>query len=154
MSQMDPQPSFQWKMVQRCSMYRLCILWSVLYVLYVEQGREVYWDQGSTLLGNFIVKTTFYCCCSQVTFYKQNLSFSTSLGRGSVCMYCNLLKCCTCTQVYTQHMTLYPTIVAHTMNELKLTGNCLKGSRPLLSFDPVSVYVSQSYQCHEQRGVS
>jgi ribosome biogenesis protein BRX1 len=24
----------------------------------------------------------------------------------------------------------------HTMNELKLTGNCLKGSRPLLSFDP------------------
>lgn len=26
----------------------------------------------------------------------------------------------------------------HTMNELKLTGNCLRGSRPLLSFDPVS----------------
>uniref|UniRef100_S4RGY9 Ribosome biogenesis protein BRX1 homolog n=1 Tax=Petromyzon marinus TaxID=7757 RepID=S4RGY9_PETMA len=24
----------------------------------------------------------------------------------------------------------------HTMAELKLTGNCLKGSRPLLSFDP------------------
>merc|ERR1712179_567934 len=24
----------------------------------------------------------------------------------------------------------------HTMSELKLTGNCLKGSRPLLSFDP------------------
>ena len=27
----------------------------------------------------------------------------------------------------------------HTMDELKLTGNCLLGSRPLLSFDPVSV---------------
>lgn len=25
----------------------------------------------------------------------------------------------------------------HTMDELKMTGNCLKGSRPLLSFDPV-----------------
>lgn len=24
----------------------------------------------------------------------------------------------------------------HTMQELKMTGNCLKGSRPLLSFDP------------------
>lgn len=24
----------------------------------------------------------------------------------------------------------------HTMHELKLTGNCLKGSRPILSFDP------------------
>ena len=31
---------------------------------------------------------------------------------------------------------MYITTV-HTMNELKLTGNCLKGSRPLLSFDPV-----------------
>ncbi len=26
----------------------------------------------------------------------------------------------------------------HTLAELKMTGNCLKGSRPLLSFDPVS----------------
>jgi len=25
----------------------------------------------------------------------------------------------------------------HTMSELKMTGNCLKGSRPLLSFDEV-----------------
>lgn len=24
----------------------------------------------------------------------------------------------------------------HTMQELKMTGNCLKGSRPILSFDP------------------
>ena len=29
-------------------------------------------------------------------------------------------------------------IVVHTMDELKLTGNCLLGSRPLLSFDSVS----------------
>ena len=28
--------------------------------------------------------------------------------------------------------------IVHTMDELKLTGNCLLGSRPLLSFDPVS----------------
>jgi hypothetical protein len=27
--------------------------------------------------------------------------------------------------------------LVHTMDELKLTGNCLKGSRPLLSFDKV-----------------
>jgi len=27
--------------------------------------------------------------------------------------------------------------VVHTMSELKLTGNCLKGSRPVLSFDQV-----------------
>uniref|UniRef100_A0A9J7ZCF5 Ribosome biogenesis protein BRX1 homolog n=1 Tax=Cyprinus carpio carpio TaxID=630221 RepID=A0A9J7ZCF5_CYPCA len=26
--------------------------------------------------------------------------------------------------------------VVHTLAELKMTGNCLKGSRPLLSFDP------------------
>ena len=26
----------------------------------------------------------------------------------------------------------------HTMDELKLTGNCLLGARPLLSFDSVS----------------
>lgn len=26
--------------------------------------------------------------------------------------------------------------VVHTMEELKLTGNCLRGSRPILSFDP------------------
>ena len=29
--------------------------------------------------------------------------------------------------------------LVHTMDELKLTGNCLKGSRPILSFDKVSV---------------
>lgn len=28
--------------------------------------------------------------------------------------------------------------IVHTLAELKMTGNCLKGSRPLLSFDPVS----------------
>jgi len=28
-------------------------------------------------------------------------------------------------------------VVVHTMLELKMTGNCLKGSRPLLSFDTV-----------------
>lgn len=28
--------------------------------------------------------------------------------------------------------------LVHTLAELKMTGNCLKGSRPLLSFDPVS----------------
>ena len=28
------------------------------------------------------------------------------------------------------------------MDELKLTGNCLLGSRPLLSFDPVSSLLS------------
>ena len=35
----------------------------------------------------------------------------------------------------------------HTMNELKMTGNSLLGSRPLLSFDPVSssVYVYVHY---------
>ena len=27
--------------------------------------------------------------------------------------------------------------IVHTMSELKLTGNCLRGSRPLLSFDMV-----------------
>lgn len=27
--------------------------------------------------------------------------------------------------------------IVHTMDELKLTGNCLKGSRPILSFDKV-----------------
>ena len=27
----------------------------------------------------------------------------------------------------------------HTLEELKLTGNCLKGSRPLLNFDAVRV---------------
>lgn len=27
--------------------------------------------------------------------------------------------------------------LVHTLAELKMTGNCLKGSRPLLSFDPV-----------------
>lgn len=31
-----------------------------------------------------------------------------------------------------------PTSTVHTLAELKMTGNCLKGSRPLLSFDPVS----------------
>lgn len=29
------------------------------------------------------------------------------------------------------------TISVYTMGELKMTGNCLRGSRPLLSFDPV-----------------
>lgn len=29
-------------------------------------------------------------------------------------------------------------LTVHTLAELKMTGNCLKGSRPLLSFDPVS----------------
>lgn len=28
-------------------------------------------------------------------------------------------------------------IIVHTMEELKMTGNCLKGARPLLSFDTV-----------------
>jgi len=28
--------------------------------------------------------------------------------------------------------------IVHTMDELKLSGNCLLGSRPLLSFDAVS----------------
>uniref|UniRef100_A0A672YYF1 Ribosome biogenesis protein BRX1 homolog n=1 Tax=Sphaeramia orbicularis TaxID=375764 RepID=A0A672YYF1_9TELE len=32
----------------------------------------------------------------------------------------------------------------HTLAELKMTGNCLKGSRPLLSFDPVS---TKSQKC-------
>lgn len=36
-------------------------------------------------------------------------------------------------------MFLPPPIV-HTLAELKMTGNCLKGSRPLLSFDPVSSF--------------
>lgn len=30
----------------------------------------------------------------------------------------------------------YAPLSAHTMKELKMTGNCLKGSRPFLSFDP------------------
>lgn len=30
--------------------------------------------------------------------------------------------------------------IVHTLAELKMTGNCLKGSRPLLSFDPVSSF--------------
>lgn len=30
-------------------------------------------------------------------------------------------------------------ITVHTMMELKMTGNCLKGSRPLLSFDKVNI---------------
>ena len=30
------------------------------------------------------------------------------------------------------------------MDELKLTGNCLLGSRPLLSFDPVWQYINIS----------
>lgn len=28
-----------------------------------------------------------------------------------------------------------PYCIVHTMDELKMTGNCLKGSRPILSFD-------------------
>lgn len=35
-------------------------------------------------------------------------------------------------------MTCYECTAVHTMLELKMTGNCLKGSRPLLSFDTVS----------------
>ena len=33
--------------------------------------------------------------------------------------------------------------LVHTMNELKLTGNCLLGSRPLLSFDPVRLLLQE-----------
>lgn len=33
-------------------------------------------------------------------------------------------------------------VLVHTMDELKLTGNCLKGSRPVLSFDKVICYNS------------
>ena len=33
---------------------------------------------------------------------------------------------------------LYFSFLVHTMDELKLTGNSLKGSRPILSFDKVS----------------
>jgi len=33
-------------------------------------------------------------------------------------------------------------VVVHTMLELKMTGNCLKGSRPLLSFDTVCYHAA------------
>lgn len=34
-------------------------------------------------------------------------------------------------------LTMFCFLIVHTLAELKMTGNCLKGSRPLLSFDPV-----------------
>ena len=34
--------------------------------------------------------------------------------------------------------------LVHTMNELKLTGNCLLGSRPILSFDPVRLLLQKN----------
>ena len=34
------------------------------------------------------------------------------------------------------------------MDELKLTGNCLKGSRPILSFDKVCIYLIFSIELH------
>ncbi len=36
-------------------------------------------------------------------------------------------------------------LIVHTMKELKMTGNCLKGTRPLLSFD--SSFDAQPYWC-------
>lgn len=40
-----------------------------------------------------------------------------------------------CVEVITFFVAIF---LVHTLAELKMTGNCLKGSRPLLSFDPVS----------------
>lgn len=37
-------------------------------------------------------------------------------------------------------MYVFVSSIVHTLAELKMTGNCLKGSRPLLSFDPVSSF--------------
>lgn len=48
--------------------------------------------------------------------------------------------------MYYLHGFLFPPIV-HTLAELKMTGNCLKGSRPLLSFDPVSTFQMSLYYC-------
>ena len=50
---------------------------------------------------------------------------------------------CTCTCTFSHHIYAYNLLfyhstrstLVHTMDELKLTGNCLKGSRPLLNFD-------------------
>lgn len=38
-------------------------------------------------------------------------------------------------------MYVFVSSIVHTLAELKMTGNCLKGSRPLLSFDPVSSFL-------------
>ena len=39
----------------------------------------------------------------------------------------------------------YLLFLVHTLQELKLTGNCLARSRPILSFDAVSIW--HSYLC-------
>ena len=40
-------------------------------------------------------------------------------------------------------ITSYNCVAVHTMVELKMTGNCMKGSRPLLSFDTVCCSTTQ-----------
>lgn len=64
------------------------------------------------LLQSFWFKTVSYFC------YSPEVKWETSA-----------------TWIKVLNFMVYSTV--HTLAELKMTGNCLKGSRPLLSFDPV-----------------
>lgn len=55
------------------------------------------------------------------------------MERGCVCSFESMHVCAV---VYMDINLRFSFLLVHTMGELKMTGNCLRGARPLLSFDP------------------
>uniref|UniRef100_A0A8C2B2Z4 Ribosome biogenesis protein BRX1 homolog n=1 Tax=Cyprinus carpio TaxID=7962 RepID=A0A8C2B2Z4_CYPCA len=79
-------------------------------------------------------------------FCSRGISFRTMMPHNTkmdqlfvVNEVCEIKNCNTCIfseAKQQQDLNMWCVFVVHTLAELKMTGNCLKGSRPLLSFDP------------------
>lgn len=99
-------------------------VFTMLHALLSMQGFTcTLWALGKVPCGKWSVFTYYMCTYMWRILHLHYLE---------VCV-CVCVGTCTCTMfcVYTLHF------LVHTMDELRLTGNCLLGSRPLLSFDEV-----------------